>query len=166
MINLIKFIEFIKSKFYVVGTLVVVLGISLATTFPTNNILIIADADSDEILATFTLGLKNEFAVKFRHSVNQSLVEDRYRVLGDKIIVYETLYYNFGAGVQTDLKEGEVLVEAGDGGMLVTGIDSVIEDLIYRPSPVYDHTLIINGEEVSLSQLAYNCDLLRFYVGE
>lgn len=37
--------------------------------------------------------------------------------------------------------------------MIISGIDKPIADLSYIVSPVYDHILCINGEEISLRQL-------------
>lgn len=91
--------------------------------------------------------------MRFKHSVNKSPVEDRYRIENGGIVVYQTVYYNFGAGVQTELEEGQTLTYGKDGSMIISDIDKPIADLSYNVSPVYDHILLINGEEVSLRQL-------------
>lgn len=105
------------------------------------------------IFASYPLEEGGEFSVRFMHSVNKSPVEDRYRIVKGEIVVYETVYYNFGAGVQTELGEGQTLNYGEDGSMIISGFDQPIADLSYNVSPVYDHILEINGEEVSLRQL-------------
>lgn len=119
------------------------------------NYLVICDGETKEEIAEFMFGETQEFAVKFRHSVNQSMVEDRYLIQDDAIMVYETVYYNFGAGVQTQLEEGQTLTEGEDGAMIIGDIDTVIPELYYNISPIYDHILEINDTEVSLKEL---CD--------
>lgn len=68
-------------------------------------------------------------------------------------MVYETLYYAFGAGVQSELADGQTLTKTDDGGMVVGNINTVMTNLIYSISPVYDHILTINGQEISLKEL-------------
>ncbi|WP_352399541.1 DUF1850 domain-containing protein [Anaerotignum sp.] len=106
-----------------------------------------------KILASYPMEEGGEFSVRFIHSVNKSTVEDRYRIDDGEIVVYETVYYNFGAGVQTELGEGQTLTYGDDGSMIISGFHKPISDLSYNVSPVYDHILRINGEEVSLRQL-------------
>ncbi|WP_304507341.1 DUF1850 domain-containing protein [Anaerotignum sp.] len=105
------------------------------------------------ILASYPMEEGGEFSVRFMHSVNKSTVEDRYRIENGKIVVYETVYYNFGAGVQTEVEDGQTLTYGEDGSMIVSGFDKPIPDLSYNVSPVYDHILSVNGEEISLRQL-------------
>lgn len=155
--------EYKKNIAFVVVTLSLIL-VTTTLLFLEKNYLVIKDAENDEIISTFRLKGDNCFAVEFRHSVNQSLVEDRYKVVDGEIMVYETLYYNFGAGVQTELSDGQTLIETEDGGMIVSGIDNIIDELIYRPSPVYDHILKINNQNISLTELSLDSDLLLFEI--
>lgn len=153
--------EYKKNIAIVVVTLILIL-VTTTLLFLQKNYLVIKNADNNEIIATFPLNNKGDFAVSFKHSVNQSLVEDRYKVIDGEIVVYETLYYNFGAGVQTEIKDGQTLIETDDGGMIASNLDTVIDELIYRPSPVYDHTLKVDNKEISLTELSQNADLLLF----
>lgn len=106
-----------------------------------------------KILTSYPMEEGGEFSVRFIHSVNKSPVEDKYRIENGEIVVYETVYYNFGAGVQTELEDGQTLTYGDDGAMIVSGFNKPIADLSYNVSPVYDHVLWVNGEEVSLRQL-------------
>lgn len=119
----------------------------------TESCLVVRSGNTGEAIARYPLFESGEFSVGFKHSVNQSLVEDRYRIVDGEIMVYETLYYHFGAGVQTQLGEGQTMEETEDGGMIVKGIDTIIPNLYYNISAVYDHTLTINGESISLKEL-------------
>lgn len=113
----------------------------------------LGDRTSGELLASYRLSPGGEFSVSFIHSVNQSPVEDFYRVEEGEFLVYQTLYYHFGAGVQTQLEEGQVLTEQEDGGMLLENLDQIISPLLYNISPVYDHVLHIGAKEFSLKEL-------------
>ncbi len=149
-----------KCKFsfkQIVGIVVAIIAFIIATAIfhvnHTEDCLILRNGKTGKILASYPMEEGGEFSVRFKHSVNQSPVEDRYRIENGQIVVYETVYYNFGAGVQTELEEGQTLTYGENGSMIISGIDKPIADLSYIVSPVYDHILCINGEEISLRQL-------------
>ena len=88
------------------------------------------------------------FSVGFVHSVNKSPVTDYYEIRPDGIYVVQTVYYNFGAGVQTELGEGQVLTYGEDGSMIVSGFDMRMDDLTYFVGTVSDHVLEIGTGDV------------------
>jgi hypothetical protein len=75
----------------------------------------------------------------------------------------KTVYYGFGAGVQTELSEGETLTYGPDGSMIVSGFDKRMDNLIYFVGTVSDHTLTINDKEgISLRDLCGRSAPVRF----
>ena len=103
------------------------------------------------------------FSVGFVHSVNKSPVIDCYEIKHHSIYVEKTIYYNFGAGVQTELEGNETLSYGEDGAMIVSGFDREMPDLTYFVGTVSDHTLIVNnGEEISLRNLCGRSSKVRF----
>ena len=65
--------------------------------------------------------------------------------------MYKTIYYNYGAGVETELENDEILSYGEDGSMIIDNINKKIDNLTYYLSDLYDHTLNINGDkEISL----------------
>ncbi|MFI3174520.1 MAG: DUF1850 domain-containing protein [Bacillota bacterium] len=116
--------------------------------------LLIEDVRNEVMLERYKVEEGDTFAVAFRHSVNQSMVEDRYKIVDGAIMVYETLYYDFGAGVQTELLGSETLTMTDDGGMIVGNVNKIIPELYYNISAVYDHILKIDNTEMSLKELA------------
>ncbi|MFI3227227.1 MAG: DUF1850 domain-containing protein [Clostridia bacterium] len=135
---------------------VAVIFVAVTAIFTLNNTgdcLVIKDANTGKTIASYELFEGGKFSVGFKHSVNQSLVEDRYVIENSQIMVYETLYYHFGAGVQSEILEGQTLTQTDDGGMVVGNINTVMTNLIYSISPVYDHILKINEQEISLKEL-------------
>ncbi|MDD3394144.1 MAG: DUF1850 domain-containing protein [Anaerotignum sp.] len=146
--------------------MVAIIAVIIATAIfhlnPTEDCLILRNGRTGSILASYPMEEGGEFSVRFIHSVNKSPVEDRYRIENNQIVVYETAYYNFGAGVQTALEEGQTLSYAEDGAMIISGFDKPIGDLSYIVSPVYDHILLVNEEEISLRQLCGEERLVSF----
>ena len=47
----------------------------------------------------------------------------------DRIYVVRTIYNNFGAGVQTEIEEGQKLEYGENGEMIVSGFDRIIVEL-------------------------------------
>ena len=115
--------------------------------------LVLRNGDTKEEYARFRVSEGDEFSVMFIHSVNQYPLTDVYQIRGHAIYVVETIYYNFGAGVQTEIEEGQKLEIGENGEMIVTGFDREMPYLSYIVGTVSDHTLTIYGEEISLREL-------------
>ena len=113
----------------------------------TKGTLVLEDVRSGEIIAAYPMKTGDEFSIGFIHSVNKSPVTDYYALRSDGIYVVKTVYYGFGAGVQTELEEGQKLTYGDDGSMIITGFDRKMDDLIYFVGTVSDHTLTLLENE-------------------
>lgn len=112
------------------------------------------DPQTGELYERFFVHDSDTFSIEFIHSVNKSPVTDYYEFRDHKIFVEKTVYYGFGAGVQTELEDGQKLEYGEDGSMIITGFDREIPQLIYIVGTVSDHTMAVNdGEPISLTQL-------------
>ena len=121
------------------------------------------NADTGELYQRFLVHDGEGFSVGFIHSVNKSPLTDFYEFREHGIYVVKTVYYGFGAGVQTQLEEGQHLEYGDDGSMIITGFDKKIPDLIYIVGTVSDHTLVLDdGEEISLRDLCGKGAKVRF----
>lgn len=115
--------------------------------------LVLRNGDSGEEYARFPVSEGDEFSVTFIHSVNQYPLTDVYEIRDHKIYVIRTIYNNFGAGVQTELEEGQTLEYGENGEMIISGFNREMPYLSYIVGTVSDHTLAIGGEEISLREL-------------
>ena len=153
-------------KIAIIAAVPALIFISLTAAFfyfNRSGTLTLSDAKSGEIYAAYDLKPGDVFSVGFIHSVNKSPVTDYYEVRKDGIYVVKTIYYGFGAGVQTQLEEGQTMTYGDDGSMIVTGFDQKIPDLIYFVGTVSDHTLTLNETtEVSLRDLCGRNAMVRF----
>lgn len=120
-----------------------------------NKNIILYNYNTNEKLATLPISKNGHFYIKFNHSVNMSPVIDYYRFDDNNVIsVYKTIYYNYGAGVETELENDEVLTYGEDGSMIIDNINKTINPLTYYLSNIYDHKLSIDdGDEISLWEL-------------
>ena len=121
------------------------------------------NADTGELYQRYLVHDGDEFSIGFIHSVNKSPLTDYYEFRGHEIYVVKTVYYGFGAGVQTELEEGQHLEYGDDGSMIITGFDRKIPDLIYIVGTISDHTMVLNnGEAISLRDLCGRGSMVRF----
>ena len=123
----------------------------------------VTDAVTGEIYLTEPVDIGDVFSIEFIHSVNKSPVEDFYQIREDGIYVIKTKYYGFGAGVQTELEDGQRLEYEDNGSsMVITGIDRRMDDLQYIVGTVSDHVLRINNQEISLRDTCGRNTRVRF----
>jgi hypothetical protein len=114
--------------------------------------LVIRDSDSGKVYGSWTAEEGSEFAVEFIHSVNQTPVRDTFHIEGGRIRPVETRFYSFGAGMQTDLGEGQRLTREGDA-LIITGFTNSFKELQFIVGTVSDHILFIKNERISLRDL-------------
>ena len=115
--------------------------------------LVIYDTETNATYTVFSVSEGTEFSVEFIHSVNKSPVIDVFRIENSTIIADRTIYSAFGAGVQTEIEEGQTLEYDEDGNMVVSGFDIVFPEVKYIVGTVSDHVLRIEGESISLTEL-------------
>ena len=104
---------------------------------------------------SYPISTNDFFSIEFIHSVNNSPVVEYYRIDDNSnIYVYKTIYYNYGAGVPTNLEGNETISYGEDGSMIIDHIDKKIDSLTYYLSDIHDHILKINdGNPISLWEI-------------
>ena len=115
--------------------------------------IVLCYSDTDEIIASFEGDEGSEFSVEFIHSVNKSPVKDIFVIRDNKIYADRTVYSAFGAGVQTEVEEGQTLEYDENGNMIVSGFDIEFPKVKYIVGTVSDHVLEFRGESISLTAL-------------
>ena len=120
------------------------------------------DGDTGEVYGKFEADIDSRFSVTFIHSVNKSAVEEVYQIKEDGIYLEECIYSAFGAGVATEVEDGQTLTYTDDGKMIISGFDRKIDNLSYIVGTVSDHVLKINDEEISLRDLCGRNSVVHF----
>lgn len=127
--------------------------------------LTLSNRDTGQIYSCYRMAEGDIFSIGFVHSVNKSPVIDYYEIRNKKIYVIQTKYYDFGAGVQTEIEDGQKLSYGDDGSMIVSGFNKEMDDLVYCVGMVSDHTLTIGERKISLRDLCGRGSLVRFSYG-
>jgi len=118
-----------------------------------SGVLVIRDTDSGRVYGKRSVP-DMQFAVEFVHSVHQSPVREFFQIDGGSgsITPVSVRFHAFGAGMYSELGEGQTLGRDGDA-LVVSGFSTSFKELKYLLSPVTDNRLIINGNEESLRDL-------------
>lgn len=130
-----------------------IIAATLAYTLRSGDYLVLRNGDTNAEYARFRVKEGDEFSVMFIHSVNKYPLTDVYEIRDHKIYVIRTIYNNFGAGVQTEIEDGQTLTYDENGEMVVSGFDKEMPHLSYIVGTVSDHTLTLHGKEISLRDL-------------
>jgi len=95
----------------------------------------------------------DEFEIRYTHSVARSLVVEKFRIMPNRqILLYETVYQDFGAGLPSELDEG-AQVEVGPGGVRITGMKRVMSSIPLRVGSIARHQIASGSDVVDLISL-------------
>lgn len=126
---------------------------ALIVLLSANQVLEIVRQADGTVIASYPLPEGATFSITFIHSVNQSPVEDVFQNRGGKLVADRTIYYEFGAGVQSELNEGDTLITGDAGELIITHAPTVYKFLNYIVGTVSDHVLKIDDQSISLRDL-------------
>lgn len=101
------------------------------------------------------------FSLVFIHSVEQTKVEERFRVEPDgKLCLYECRYSSYGAGLPSDGGGGFAL----ENGEFVLKLDRKFERITLRVSHIDGHGIVFTDGPVWFKDIANVGDTLTIYV--
>lgn len=157
-----------KRSILISFSLLLVIGlISLYVYFnPSQQILNLKDQDTNTIYGQWVMEDEDLFSLSFIHSVNKSLVKDELMVKDGILHAHKTIYSSFGAGVQAELNEGEVLTYNDNNQMVITNMKTTYKDLNLIVGTVSDHILEIHDKEISLTKLCGKNTAVTFAVAK
>lgn len=126
--------------------------------------LVLEDDETGEIYNKIPVKDLDEFEITFTHSVNKSPVIDIYQIRSGDIYLTGNIYYNFGAGVPTEIYDGQSLTYGENGEMIISDMDTLMPHLVYVIGTVTDYYLSVNdGEKICLQELYGTNKHIRIY---
>ena len=112
-----------------------------------------AVASGGRLLYEHQVAPGDEFEISYTHSVARTVVLEKFRVTPDRqILLYETVYQDFGAGLPSELDEG-AQVEVGPGGVRITGMKRVMSSIPLRVGSIARHQISFGSDVVDLISL-------------
>ena len=128
-------------------TAVIAAALLLTALFLTSHrgwYLTVRDAHSGAEYGRWRVEPGEEIGLGFIHSVNLYPLLDVFEVGEDGVLYAETtIYYQFGAGVQTELNQGETFSVGEDGALIVDNIHKPFEELSSSAGGFSDRTLLL-----------------------
>ena len=131
---------------------------------PGETVLRLTNGETGQVYAEYEVADGDTFSITFIHSVNKSPGTEGYIIDGDEIYLESCLYSAFGAGVATEVEEGQSLSYTEDGQMLIAGFHRKMNHLSYIVGTVSDHVLQLGTEEISLRQLCGRNSTVQFSI--
>ena len=155
----------IKKSPVIMFTIAMALAVAAAAVFSLfqpHGELVLRDADTGAEYARFSVGRSAEFSITFIHSVNNSPYTDYYEISRDGTFLIGMRYYEFGAGVPSELGPEETIEYLEDGSLKITGKRLFIPELTYLLGRETDHILGLDGQKYSLRKLCGDKKLVMF----
>lgn len=124
------------------------------------NILTASDSRSGDHLRSWRLGRDNIFTVKYIHSVERTPVWETYTAEDGKIVLRETIFQSYGAGLPSTSPYDFDIVE---DGFRLYNIDLEMTDLVYRTGAVRaNHELLVGGETYPFTDFSQPTEGVKF----
>lgn len=127
--------------------IIIVCGaVVLSALLPAVPQLSVTAGDSGEALLAYRVQPGDRFTVGYIHSVNKSLVEDRFVITGEYLIMVEaTSFVAYGAGIP-EPEEGQTLTITDDA-VVISGIDRITDPYRLFVGVTADHRFSMEGDE-------------------
>lgn len=108
-------------------------------------VLLASDYKTGEYLKSWRINQGEEFTVIYTHSVQLTPVSEIYLINDNEIILKETYFQSFGAGLPSTTK---YKFEITKDGFRIYDINEIMHNLIYRTGAVRaNHKLLLGGKE-------------------
>lgn len=119
--------------------LLLIIGLLLLYFIPIN-VLLAEDFKTDEYLKSWHINEGDNFTVLYTHSVELCPVSETYTIEGRDIILKESYFESFGAGLPSTTT---YKFEITDTGYRIYEINEIMNDLVYRTGAERaDHSLV------------------------
>jgi len=153
----------ISAALVVTGAACSTFGLSGKNAGASQSSLVIRDQSSGKVYGKWSLEEGEEFAIEFIHSVHQSPVREFFLNEEGRIRPIAVRFHSFGAGMLSDLGEGQTYSRDGDA-MVISGFTASFKELNCVVGTVSDHLLIVKDEFFSLRDLCGRSAHVKMYI--
>ncbi len=119
--------------------------------------------DDGKILLSLPIKPEERFYITYMHSVNRTPVTDTIEYTGSELVVRESLFQSYGAGISVGDDIGQKIVFT-ENGLLMTGIDIPYDHIDLMTGTYADHRLVFRGKEYVLKDYAGEQKHVTIYV--
>ena len=134
--------------------MVVVVAVVLVTALMRPHAMVLrAVARGGRVLYERQAAPGDEFEIRYTHSVARTLVIEKFRIMPDRqMLLYETVYQDFGAGLPSEPDEGAKM-ESTPFGVRITGMKRVMSSIPLRVGSIARHQIACGSDVIDLISL-------------
>lgn len=126
------------------------------------DVLMAVNYRTDEYLKSWSIREGDKFTVLYTHSVELTPVSETYIINDEEIILTETYFKSYGAGLPSS---SPYKFEINDKGFRIYEINQVMDNLIYRTGAVRaNHRLILKDKEYDFLNFSKPREGVRFEI--
>lgn len=93
------------------------------------------------------------FYITFIHSVNRTPVNEYYKIVDDRIILYKTSFYSYGAGMSDGSDIPNSIMTFNENGLVQLDLYKEFNEITYYVGTFANHTLHFGDKELMLKDL-------------
>lgn len=135
-----------KTIFIIIFIIFIILLFILIDT----NLFLILETNNKKMI--LKVNNNDEFIISYKHSVALSKVYEYYKILNNKIILYEMDFSDQCAGLPTEVFDEEKFIMSEDKFKIIN-MNREFKTINYRINKNLDFKLIINNMEYNLSEI-------------
>lgn len=160
MSNKIKGIDFFNTFPTFLKIIIVLIFILIVSLLIPIQTLVAEDYDKGEFLNVWRV--KDGFTIAYTHSVELTEVLEIYGIEEDKIVLEETYFHSYGAGLPATTPYD---FEITPDGFRIFNIDETMETLVYRTGAVRaNHKLFIEDNEYDFLDFSEGQTAVHFQI--
>lgn len=138
-------IEFIFNTLSVKKTFIIGIILIIILSFVPVKVLLATDYKTDGYIRSWRIKDGHTFLVEHTHSVQLTTVSEKYLIDGQDIVLIESIFHSYGAGLPATTPYEFELIE---DGFRIYDINQVMENLVYRAGAVRaNHRLIYKDKQ-------------------
>jgi hypothetical protein len=123
-------------------------------------VLEIREGDGGRLLRQTPVDLGEMITYSYRHSVQKTRVDEVLEVASDHLVVRATIFDVYGAGLPSDIPDGDTSIDPETGKFRILNMSRVMASWLVRVAFTAEQTLEIGGTELRLDSLASPTTLL------
>jgi hypothetical protein len=151
--------RFIGTRMSIAALVLALAGLLAWSLWPTT-VLEIRQGDDGRLLRQISVDLGESITYSYVHSVQKTRVEEVLEVAPDHLVVRATIFDVYGAGLPSDLPDGDPSIDPVTGKFQILNMSRVLASWPVRVAFTAEQTLRVDGAELRLDSLASPTTLL------
>ena len=93
------------------------------------------------------------FCISYTHSVNKGRIRDVYECDGNEIVLVQTHFVSYGAGISEASETDGAFFEVEEDGYAIKNLDRRLKKMVMAVGVIAEHSISVGNREVFLKSL-------------